>query len=128
MSLFSSIGKLFKPIEKAIRPFVRPALAAITTAFAPGAAPLINAFLNPGGGDPPDEQPQGYFPQPPRVQMAQAPFQPWMTGGPYGFQTGFAPAIPIRSTGQLLVDAVDWGMDAYGEMQSEYDYYDVEEM
>jgi len=121
MSLFSSIGKLFKPIEKAIRPFVRPALAAVTTAFAPAAAPLLNAWLNPPGEAPPDEQPQGYFPQPPRVQMSQAPF--------YGFmRQGFAPNIPIMSTAQLLADSVDWGMDAYDEMQAEYDYYDVEEM
>src|SRR5229473_6488810 len=103
-----SLRSLFHGIEKAVRPFVRPALAASLSAFSPAAAPLLQAFLAPRGTDP-EEQPQGYFPQPPRVQMAQASFEPMLEA------SGFAPAIPIRSTARWLAEGVDWGMDAYEE-------------
>jgi len=120
MSLFRSIGKAFKGFEKVIRPLVRPALSVALSSFAPAAAPLIQSFLSPQGDA--EDQPQGYFPQPPRVQMAQSAFEPLLEA------SGFAPAIPIRNTARWLAEGVDWGLDAYEEMQDEYDEFDLEEM
>jgi hypothetical protein len=122
VSLFRSIGRIFKPIEQAIRPFVRPAVGAALTAFAPAAAPLIQAVLSPPRPQDVEQQPQGYFAQPFRVQAAQAAFEPMLEA------SGFAPAIPIRSTARYLSEAVDSGIDAYDEMQEEYDDFDLEEM
>jgi hypothetical protein len=123
MSLFRSLGKIFKPIEKALRPLARPALGLLTTAFAPAAAPLVNSLLMGGRPEgPPEEMPQGYFPQPYRVQMAQAPFESMLEGTPW------APNIPIASTPRIIAETVDWAVDAYDEMQDEYADYELEEM
>jgi hypothetical protein len=126
VSLFKSLGKIFKPIEKALRPIIRPAAGLLATAFAPAAAPLIHGILGLPGSrpseGPPEEMPQGYFPQPYRVQLARAPYMDMLEGMPW------APNIPIATTPRIFAETVDWGMNAYEEMQDEYDDYDLEEM
>jgi hypothetical protein len=126
MSLFRSLGKIFKPIEKALRPLVKPAVGLLATAFAPAAAPLIQGVLGLAGTarseGSAEDMPQGYFPQPYRVQLAHAPYMDMLQGTPW------APNIPIASTPRIFAETVDWGVDAYDEMQDEYDDYDLEEM
>jgi hypothetical protein len=123
VSLFKSLGKIFKPIEKALRPLARPAFGLLATAFAPAAAPLINSILMPRQSEgTPEDMPQGYFPQPYRVQLARAPYMDMLEGTPW------APNIPIASTPRIFAETVDWSADAYEEMQDEYDDYGVEEM
>jgi hypothetical protein len=55
-----------------VRPFVRPAVSAVAATFAPAAAPLLAAVLNPQrSADQVLDDPVGYFPSPhPKLDLA----------------------------------------------------------
>jgi hypothetical protein len=119
-----SLRSFFRGVEKFVRPIVRPAAAALTAIYAPAALPLVQGALGlrTPGQAPPEIDPGGYFPQPPRVAMAHAPFEYLLEA------SGFAPNIPISNTPRLLAEGAGWAYDAYEEAQDELEDLNVEEM
>jgi hypothetical protein len=73
-----SLRRTLNRFEKAIRPAIQVAAPLAIRAFAPGAAPIVNAFLNPAARAP--QAMEGYFPDSEKTIMALRPLMDWYDG------------------------------------------------